>query len=135
MTTYVTIEDLTKLGKSLTAAQSEVAKNLIEIASAKLRTIALKYGKNIDEMIADEDTGEDFAIVVKSVVSQAVLRAMTSIEDTVPAATQVTQSGLGYSASMTYLNAGQSLYFLRNELKELGILRQTYGGLGVYGDA
>ena len=40
--------------------------------------------------------------------------------------------GNGYSATATYINAGQSLYFLRNELKDLGIIRQTYGLLEVY---
>ena len=34
--------------------------------------------------------------------------------------------------SYTYLNAGQDIYFLRNELKELGILRQKCGTLEVY---
>jgi hypothetical protein len=34
---------------------------------------------------------------------------------------------------MTYLNAGQALYYLRNELKDLGIIRQRYGALDLYG--
>lgn len=133
MKKYAAVSDLTKLGKNLTAAQSEAAESLIETASAKLRTIARKYGKDIDKMIADEEAGEDFALAVKNTVIQAVMRAMSSIEDTAPAITQASQSGLGYSASMTYLNAGQSLYFLRNELKELGLMRQTYGALEVFG--
>lgn len=71
---------------------------------------------------------------MKSTVIQATVRALNSIADSSPAVTQETQSALGYSASMTYLNAGQSLYFLRNELKDLGILRQTFGTLEVYGN-
>jgi hypothetical protein len=33
---------------------------------------------------------------------------------------------------MTYFNAGQSLYFLKSELKDLGLMRQSYGALEVY---
>ncbi len=72
---------------------------------------------------------------MKNIVVQAVVRALDAISDTAPAVTQASQSALGYSASMTYLNAGQSLYFLRNELKDLGFMQQTYGALEVYGSA
>ncbi len=130
---YAEVSDIAALGKSLTAQEQEAAEILLDTASSKLRITARKYGKDIDAMIADEVSGEDYALVVKSVVIQAVLRALTSIADTSPALTQGSQSAMGYSISMTYLNAGQSLYFLRNELKDLGLLRQTYGAMEVYG--
>lgn len=130
---YASVGDITSLGRTLTLAQEQAAQNLLETASAKLRITAAKYGKDIDGMITDAATGEDFALAVKSVIVQAVCRALNSM-DTSPAITQGSQSALGYSASVTYLNAGQSLYFLRNELKDLGILRQTYGALEVYHD-
>lgn len=131
MKNYATIDDIIKLGKSLTSSQSEAAEILIETASSKLRLIASKHGKSIDTMIDDAETGEDYKNVVKSIIVQAVCRALNSLSDS-PPVTQESQSGLGYSASMTYLNAGQSLYFLRNELKELGLLRQKFGALEVY---
>lgn len=131
MKNYATIDDIIKLGKSLTSSQSETAEILIETASSKLRLIASKHGKSIDTMIDDAETGEDYKNVVKSIIVQAVCRALNSLSDS-PPVTQESQSGLGYSASMTYLNAGQSLYFLRNELKELGLLRQKFGALEVY---
>ncbi|MBQ7003678.1 MAG: hypothetical protein IJN57_06940 [Oscillospiraceae bacterium] len=130
---YAQTSDITAFGRTLTPAQEQAAQNLLETASAKLRITAAKYGKDIDGMIVDAATGEDFALAVKSVIVQAVCRALNSM-DTSPAITQGSQSALGYSASVTYLNAGQSLYFLRNELKDLGILRQTYGALEVYHD-
>ena len=133
MKSYATVNDIIKTGKNLTPAQTETTKILIETASSKLRLIASRYGKNIDKMIDDTETGEDFSNVVKSIVIQAVCRALNSFSDT-PPVTQESQSGLGYSASMTYLNAGQALYFLRNELKELGILRQQFGALEVFGN-
>lgn len=133
-TVYASVNDLTALGISLTAQQQEAAEILLETASARLRIEAEKYGMDVDEMIADEKSGEDYALTVKNIIVQAVTRALSSISDTEPAVTQASQSALGYSVSMNYLNAGQSLYFLRNELKDLGFMQQTYGALEVYGN-
>lgn len=129
---YAQADDITALGKNLTASELEAVEILIDTACAKLRLTAAKYGKDIDALIADESHGEDYKKVVKSVVIQSVMRAIDSMANTSPALSQGSQSALGYSISMTYFNPGQSLYFLRNELKELGILRQTYGALEVY---
>lgn len=131
---YAEVSDITALGKALTTAQLEAAKILLETASSKLRITASKYGKDIDKMLADEVLGADYELAVKGVVIQAVTRALDSMADSSPAITQGSQSAMGYSVSMTYLNAGQSLYFLRNELKDLGILRQTWGAMEVYGN-
>lgn len=129
---YATISDMTELGISLTSEQQTAAGVLITQASAKLRLIAKKYDKNVDALIAED---EDYGEAVKSIVIQAVTRALNSITNTDPAATQGSQAALGYSVSYTYLNAGQSLYFLRNELKDLGFMQQTYGAMEVYYDA
>lgn len=126
---YAAVSDITALGVTLTPQQEDAAEVLITQSSAKLRLTAKKYGKDIDTLIAADD---DFGIAVKNVVVQSVIRALNSITDDSPAAVQTTQSALGYSAAMTYLNAGQSLYFLRNELKDLGLMQQTYGALEVY---
>lgn len=127
---YAALSDITVLGYTLPAQQTEAAEILLSDASAKLRVIAKKYGKDLDEMCKDED----FQATVKSTVVQAVVRALNSISDSSPAVSQTSQAALGYSATMTYLNAGQNLYFMRNELKELGILRQTFGALEVFGN-
>ena len=129
---YASVEDITALGRSLTNQQSEAADVLLEQASAKLRLFAQKYGKNIDDMIADPVIGEDFALAVKSVVVQAVCRALDSVESNT-VASQGTESIGAYSLTMSYLNAGQSLYFLRNEMKDLGLMQQRYGLLDMYG--
>lgn len=132
MAVYAQVSDIIALGRELSNAEQATAEVLLEQASAKLRMTARQYGCNIDEMIADTDTGADYALVVKSVVVQAVLRALDSSADTNPPAVQASQAALGYSVSMTYLNSGQALYFLKNELKELGLLRQHCGVLEVY---
>lgn len=125
---FADVCDLKILGISMTPQQEEAAEVLISAASAKLRVICKKYGKNPDEMQADND----MAAVMKNTVIQAVYRALSSISDSAPSVSQTSQSALGYSVSMTYLNAGQSVYFMRNELKDLGLMRQTYGGLEMY---
>lgn len=128
---YASVEDITALGRSLTNQQSEAADVLLEQASAKLRLFAQKYRKDIDEMIAYPVTGEDFALAVKSVVVQAVCRALDSVNSNT-VASQGTESIGAYSLTMSYLNAGQSLYFLRNELKDLGLMQQRFGWLDMY---
>ena len=126
---YASVTDITVLGYSLTAQQQSAAEVLLEQASAKLRLQAKKYGKDIDALIADD---ADYGDAVKNIVVQSTVRALNSISSSEPAASQMTQSGLGYSATMTFFNAGQSLYFLRNELKDLGLMRQTFGAVEVY---
>ena len=128
---YATIEDVIKLGRKLTAEEQEKAAALLPVACAKLSTACKKYGKDLDLMIADEP---DIGYVAKDIIVRAVLRAVDTITDvdSSPAASQATKSAMGYSLSMTYLNAGQQLYFLRNELKELGVMRQRYGVVEVY---
>ena len=126
---YAAVSDILVLGISLTAQQETAAEALITQASAKLRNIAKKANENLDELVTDED----YAMAVKSVVVQAVVRALNSIDTDGAAVSQGSETNGQYSISMTYLNAGQSLYFLRNELKELGLKKQMCGFLDVYG--
>lgn len=101
----------------------------MEIASALLRTEAKKRGYDLDAMIADDP---DKGLIAKILTVNGVVRSLNAASDTSPAAVQGSQSALGYSVSYTYLNAGQDIYFLKNELKELGIMRQKCGVLEVY---
>ena len=125
---YAAVSDITALGISLTAQQEQAAGVLLEQDSAKLRLIAKKYGKSIDALIAED---EDYSDAVKNVVVQSVVRALNSIASSDPAVQQTTQSALGYSVTATYFNAGQSLYFLKTELKDLGLVTQKVGMLEV----
>lgn len=128
---YATAADILAIGRSLTSQQQENAEVLITQASAKLRLTAKKYNKDIDAMIADLVSGQDYALAVKSVIVQAVCRALDSVESS--AAVSQSSETLGpYSYNFSYLNAGQSLYFLRNELKDLGLVKQWYGPIDLY---
>lgn len=128
-TAYASVSDIEALGISLTAAQHDAAEILLDTASSKLRLAAKKSGKDLDKMISDDP---DYGIAVKGIVIQAVTRALNSITDSSPVLSQGSETNGSYSISMTYLNAGQSLYYLRNELKELGLRRQTFGALDIY---
>ena len=134
---YATVSDILAMGITLTAAQQDTAGVLLEQGSAKLRLEASDRGCDIDALIAEPVRGEDYALAVKSVVVSSVIRALSALSAPTNSAavSQESQSGLGYSASWTYVNAGQSLYFLNNELKELGLTDQRYGAMEVYGNA
>ena len=126
---YATMDDVQALGRTLTADEQEKVPQLLEIASALLRTEAKKRGYDLDQMIADDP---DKGLIAKILTVNGVVRSLNAASDTSPAAVQGSQSALGYSVSYTYLNAGQDIYFLKNELKELGIMRQKCGVLEVY---
>lgn len=125
---YAAVADI-QLFRPLTAQEQEQAESLLDSASAKLRLTAKKYGCDLDGMISADP---DYGTAVKSVVVQAVIRALNSVSDNSPPAVQSSQAALGYSVSMTWLASGQALYFLKNELKDLGLLRQRFGALEVY---
>lgn len=130
---YAQIPDILAMGKTLTPGQEQTAQVLLDAACSRLRLIAGRYGKDLDGMV--QTYGEDFSVTLRSIIVQAVCRALDSMAEASPAISQGSQSGLGYSVSTTYLNPGQSLYFLRSELRDLGLLRQHYGALEVYGNA
>lgn len=126
---YATIDDVQALGRALTTEEQQKVPQLLEIASALLRKEAKTRRYDLDQMIADDP---DIGQIAKILTVNAVVRSLNAAGDSSPAAVQGSQSALGYSVSYTYLNAGQDVYFLKNELKELGIMRQRYGVLEVY---
>lgn len=126
---YATVADVIALGRPLTAAEQEQAQVLLPTVSALLRQEAAKRGYDLDQMIA---VNEDIGLIAKVVTVNSTVRAINASSETAPATVQAAQAGLGFSVSATYQNPGQPVYFLRNELKELGLLRQKIGTLEVY---
>lgn len=125
---YASVADL-EIFEALSVREQEQVEVLLERASAKLRLTAKQYGVDLDSMIEQDD---DLLPVVADTVINCVRRALSSYSNDDITASQTSQSALGYSVSMTYINAGQSLYYLKNELSDLGILRQRYGAVEVY---
>lgn len=120
-----TVGDYEKIYNAhLTDAERERVEALLEYASALLRTEASNRGYNLDLIIARDGAKK---IVAKMVVLASVKRAMHTNEVTEAPLEQFSQSALGYTVSGTYLNPGDDIYFLNNELKRLGINRKAQG--------
>lgn len=130
MASFATVDDLTKLWRSLTPTETERAEALLPIVSSVLRAEADKVGKDLDAMVSES---EDYSNVVKSVTVDIVSRTLLTSTEGEPT-TQFSQSALGYSVSGTYLVPGGGLFVKRAELARLGLRRQRYGVIDFYAD-
>lgn len=130
MEPYATISDLTNLWRPLSEEEQARAGYLLPIVSNTLRYEAQKVGKNLDNMIADSEV---LATVARSVTVDVVSRTLlTSTED--EPMTQISQSALGYTATGTYLVPGGGLFIKKSELARLGLKRQQFGVIDLYGN-
>lgn len=129
MNNYATIDDMTTLWRAMTPAETERAEALIPIVCSCLRVEAQRVGRDLDAMIAAEPMLAD---VAKSVTVDVVGRVLMTSTDQEPT-TQFSQSALGYSVSGTYLVPGGGLFIKKQELSRLGLRRQRYGVMDVYG--
>lgn len=130
MEPYATIEDLTNLWRPLSEKEEARAGYLLPIVSNTLRYEAQKVGKNLDNMIAESEV---LATVARSVTVDVVSRTLlTSTED--EPMTQISQSALGYTATGTYLVPGGGLFIKKSELARLGLKRQQFGVIDLYGN-
>lgn len=130
MDIYASVEDYEKVYN--TALNNEQHKRLlllIELASSLLREEANKRNMNLSAVISSSD---DKANVAKMVVLACVHRVMSKDDEQDMPLEQFSQSALGYTFSGTYVNPGDDLYYLRNELKRMGIIKQRYGAMEIY---
>lgn len=131
MNIYASIEDYEKVyNVILNKDQQDRLLVLLELASSLLREEGGKRNINLDAVICSSD---DKANIAKMVVLACVHRVMAKEDgqDSMPLE-QFSQSALGYTFSGTYVNPGDDLYFLRNELKRMGIIKQRYGAMEIY---
>lgn len=130
MDIYASVEDYEKVyNTALNNEQHKRLLMLIEIASSLLREEANKRNMNLSAVISSSD---DKANVAKMVVLACVHRVMSKDDDQDMPLEQFSQSALGYTFSGTYVNPGDDLYYLRNELKRMGIIKQRYGAMEIY---
>ncbi len=129
MKTYATIDDVRQLWREMTTEETNKAEYLLEVVSASLRSEAKKVGKDLDAML---EADEDLLIVAKSVTVDVVARTLMTSTNSEPM-TQVTESALGYSVTGTYLTPGGGLFIKKSELARLGLKRQKYGVMDLYG--
>ena len=130
MDIYASVEDYEKVyNPALNNDQHKRLLMLIELASSLLREEANKRNMNLSAVISSSD---DKANVAKMVVLACVHRVMSKDDDQDMPLEQFSQSALGYTFSGTYVNPGDDLYYLRNELKRMGIIKQRYGAMEIY---
>lgn len=134
MSGFVTLADVTALsGKTYTTAEQERITALIPLVSDALRCEAIKVGKNLDDMAANDSA---YRSVVKLVTVDVIIRAMRQTLDGTPM-TQESQSALGYTWSGTYAIPGGGIAsaIMRTDLKRLGLRKQRYGAMEIWDDS
>ena len=129
MENFATVEDVRTLWRTLKFDEKERAEALLEVVSHSLRVEAKKVGKNLDGLVL---TDPSFASVVKSVTVDVVARTLMTSTNQEPM-TQFSESALGYSVSGSYLVPGGGLFIKDSELKRLGLKKQRYGVIDIYG--
>lgn len=130
MANFASIEDIKTLWRDLSPKETERAEALLPVVSDSLRFEAEKVGKNLDLMISKDKA---LVNVAKSVTVDIVARTLMTSTDTEPM-TQMSQSALGYSVSGTFLVPGGGLFIKKSELARLGLRRQRYGVIELYGE-
>ena len=129
MENFATVDDLKKLWRTLKFDEEKRAEALLEVVSHSLRVEARKIGKDLDILVSEDSS---YAIVVKSVTVDVVARTLMTSTDQEPM-TQMAESALGYSFSGSYLVPGGGLFIKDSELKRLGLKKQRYGVIDIYG--
>lgn len=131
MTNLASVNDVNSLWKPLSHAEQEQVEALLPVVSDSLRQEAKRVGKDLDEMIAK---GEILPNLVKSVVVDIISRYLDQLSsDNASTLSQESQSALGYSWSGTYVNTGGGMSILKKDLKRLGLTRQRFGMVDLYG--
>lgn len=131
MSSFATISDVDTLWRYLKQDETDRASFLLDVVSDSLRVEAEKVGKDLDAMVLNSAAYNN---VVKSVTVDIVARTLMTSTDQEPM-TQFNQSALGYSASGSFLVPGGGLFIKKSELARLGLRRQRYGVMNLYGDA
>lgn len=126
---YATVEDLAALWRPMTPEEEARAQRLLEVVSASLRVEAEKEGRNLDDMIAQNP---DLATVAQSVTVDVTARALMTSTSAEPAS-QFSQTAGPYTVSGTYLVPGGGIFIKKSELSRLGLRRQRYGMVDIYG--
>ena len=130
MSSFATISDVETLWRYLKQDETDRASFLLDVVSDSLRVEAEKVGKDLDAMVLNSAAYNN---VVKSVTVDIVARTLMTSTDQEPM-TQFNQSALGYSASGSFLVPGGGLFIKKSELARLGLRRQRYGVINLYGD-
>ena len=130
MSSFAKISDVETLWRYLKQDETDRASFLLDVVSDSLRVEAEKVGKDLDAMVLNSTAYNN---VVKSVTVDIVARTLMTSTDQEPM-TQFNQTAMGYSASGSFLVPGGGLFIKKSELARLGLRRQRYGVMNLYGD-
>lgn len=130
MGNFATTDDVILLWRPLSVDELKRANALLKVVSDTLRMEADKVGKDLDKTMVDKPY---FVNVIKSVTVDIVARTLMTSTRGEPMA-QESRSALGYTWSGTYLVPGGGLFIKDSELKRLGLKKQRYGGIELYGE-
>lgn len=128
MNAFATLEEVETLsGKDWTEEEDNRIEALLPVISDTLRVEAHRVGKDIDAMMLASDT---YTSVVKLVLTDIIVRILRQSQEGEPMS-QESQSALGYTWSGTYAipGGGMAGSILRNDLKRLGLRKQTWGSV------
>lgn len=130
MEAFATRADLEELWRPLkNTDEASRAESLLKVVSDSLRHEANKVGKDLDKMILESPS---LTSVAKSVTVDIVARTLMTSTDHEPM-TQFTESALGYSVQGSFLVPGGGIFIKKSELARLGLRRQRYGVMNIYG--
>lgn len=128
MNAFATLEEVETLsGKDWTEEEDNRIEALLPVISDTLRAEAYRVGKDIDAMMLASDA---YTSVVKLVLTDIIVRILRQSQEGEPMS-QESQSALGYTWSGTYAipGGGMAGSILRNDLKRLGLRKQTWGSV------
>lgn len=130
MSDVLSIQDFETLFRPLKDdAEKTKAEKLIDIVFDILSAEAEKVGKDLNLMMEEGTLKKG---VLQSVMADVVGRTLMTSTDQEPVS-QFSQSALGYSVSGTYLVPGGGVYLKKSELSRLGLRKQRYGVMDIYG--
>lgn len=128
MADFATLDELTALWRPMSLEEQTRAEALLPVVSDLLRIEADKVGIDLDQRALDSPS---YSTVLKSVTVDIVARTLMTPTDKEPMV-QESQSALGYSWSGTFLSPGGGLFIKNDELKRLGLRKQSIRGLEFY---
>ena len=129
MTSYATTDDVIAYKGAISADMMSRIGKILETCSAELRLIAKKQGKDLDQMIADDD---DISVAVTKGVVDASVNYYYASENKEPIMSQFSQAAGGYSFSGTLANAGGAFYFPKKFLRDVGLYTQKVSTIEVF---
>jgi len=129
ITSYASTDDVIAYrGAQSTEALSRLT-TILPACSAELRLYAKRMGKNLDEMLLNN---EDLACAVKKGVVDASVNYYNATTSNDPIMSQFSQAAGGYTISGTLSNPGGAFFFPKKFLRDIGLANQRVGTIEVF---